>query len=203
MMYMKLFLVRHAASTRARLGIWGSLFDAPLEDGFEDQLAETKSALASIQDPKVFSSPLSRCRETTAYIYPHADVRIVEEFRAYHSGIFEGKTEAFVREQCPHYMDLSYRERFLRPRFEEESVDAQAGRVGKGLVKVLREGSQTSMVVAHYSTINIIAHISSLNWNKGTYADGVYDLKEGAFINVTIDPVAVMTGLQYGTGEKK
>lgn len=195
-MHMELILVRHATSARARLGIWGSLFDAPLEDGFEGQLAATRAALTSMNELKVFSSPLTRCRETTAFVCPHAEIQIVDEFRAYHSGIFEGKKEAFVREQCPGYMALSYRERFLRPRFKEESVAAQASRVGRGLLKVLRDGGRTSVVVAHYSTINVIAHIGSLNWNRDTYADGVYDLKEGAFMKIAIDPVAVITELK-------
>lgn len=201
-MSMELILVRHATSTRARIGIWGRLFDASLEDGFEDQLAETRSALASIHEPHVFSSPLTRCRETAAFVCPQAEIQIVDEFRAYHSGFFEEKTETFIRRYCPNYLDLSYRERFVQPRFEEESVAAQADRVGRGLVAVLREDSRTSVVVAHFSTINIIAHIGSLNWDKDTYADGTYDLAEGAFIRIVVDPAAVATGLRYQAGQK-
>ncbi|MFE4577935.1 histidine phosphatase family protein [Streptomyces chartreusis] len=193
---MELVLIRHATSTRSRVGIWGRLYDAPLVEGFEEQLAATRAELECLEDPKVFSSPLLRCLETAAFILPRKAVDIVDEFRAYHSGFFEEKTEDFIREHNPEYMSLSYRDRFLRPHFDEESLEAQASRVKRGILKVLGEGDPTLVIVAHYSTINIIAHISSLNWETDTYADGTYDVAEGAFIRKAVDPVAVMAGIR-------
>jgi broad specificity phosphatase PhoE len=198
---MELILVRHATSVRAKTGIWGSLFDAPLEDGFESQLADTRSALASVGEATVFSSPLLRCRQTADFVCPHREVILVNEFRAYHSGRFEGKPVDMVRADCPGYFDLSYRERFLAPQFGEESIVVQAHRVGRGLIDVLRAGPRTAIVVAHFSTINVIAHLCSLNWDTDTYADGTYGLDEGAFIRVTAHPGAVVTGMKFQTGQ--
>ncbi|PBD00828.1 broad specificity phosphatase PhoE [Streptomyces sp. Ag82_O1-15] len=200
---MELVLVRHATSTRSRVGVWGRLYDAPLVDGFEEQLAETRAALESLEKSKVYSSPLLRCLESAAFIFPQKAVRIVEEFRAYHSGFFEEKTEAFIREHNPEYMSLSYRDRFLRPYFDEESMEAQASRVERGILRVLGEGAPISVIVAHYSTINIIAHIGSLNWETDTYADGTYDVAEGAFIRKRVDPVVVLAGIRDRIGRKK
>ncbi|MBF6171110.1 histidine phosphatase family protein [Nocardia blacklockiae] len=197
---MDLVLVRHARSVRAKTGIWGRLFDAPLDEGFEHQLSEARSALASLSEAAVFSSPLLRCRETADFVCPLAEIEVVDEFRAYHSGVFEDKPESFVHEHSPGYMELSYRERFLRPKFGEESVASQASRVRGGIRKVLQKGAPVSVIVAHYSTINIIAHVGSLNWDEDTYADGVYDLAEGAFIRMAIDPAAVAIGLQSKPG---
>ncbi|MER5486658.1 histidine phosphatase family protein [Streptomyces sp. NPDC002812] len=200
---MELVLVRHATSTRSRVGVWGRLYDAPLIEGFEEQLAETRAALKSLEETKVCSSPLARCLETAAFIFPQKAVRIVEEFRAYHSGFFEEKTEAFIREHNPEYMSLTYRDRFMRPHFDEESMEAQASRVKRGILRVLGEGDPISVIVAHYSTINIIAHISSLNWETETYADGTYDVAEGAFIRKMVDPVVVLAGIRDRIGRKE
>lgn len=193
---MELVLVRHATSTRSRVGIWGRLYDASLIEGFATQLAETRAALGSLEGSKIFSSPLSRCLETAAFVFPQKTVQIVKEFRAYHSGIFEEKPEAFIREQHPEYMDLSYRERFLQPQFGEESIAAQTSRVTRGLFEVLEAGDPISVVVSHYSTINIIAHISSLNWDADTYGDGTYNVVEGSFIRKAVDPVVVLAGMR-------
>lgn len=193
---MELILVRHATSTRSRVGIWGRLYDAPLVEGFEDQLTETRAELESLEESKVYSSPLSRCLETAAFIFPRKSIQIVEKFRAYHSGFFEDKTEDFIREHNSEYMSLSYRDRFLRPHFDEESMAAQVSRVKTGILDVLGEGAPISVIVAHYSTINIVAHISSLNWEIDTYADGTYDVVEGAFIRKTVDPAAVVAGIR-------
>ncbi|MEU0073925.1 histidine phosphatase family protein [Streptomyces sp. NPDC006332] len=200
---MELVLVRHATSMRSRVGIWGRLYDAPLVEGFEEQLAETRAALKSLEDPKVSSSPLSRCLETAAFVFPSKAVHIVGEFRAYHSGFFEEKTESFIREHNPEYMTLSYRDRFLRPHFDEESMEAQASRVKRGILRVLGEGDPILVIVAHYSTINIIAHITSLNWETDTYADGTYDVAEGAFIRKTLDPVVVLAGIRERIARNK
>lgn len=193
---MDLYLVRHATSTRASTDIWGRLVDAPLEQGFEAQLSSTRSALETIPEMIVFSSPLARCLQTAQFVCPGRRIHILDEFRAYQSGIFEEATEASIRERHPEYLSLSYRERFLQPRFGEESIAEQAKRVATGLPTVLRQGGKEPVVVAHYSTINIIAHISMLNWDQSEYANGVYDLEEGGFIRITIDPAAVEIGLE-------
>jgi hypothetical protein len=82
-------------------------------------------------------------------------------------------------------------------------MEAQASRVERGILKVLGEGAPISVIVAHYSTINIIAHIGSLNWETDTYADGTYDVVEGAFIRKTVDPVVVLAGIRDRIGRKK
>lgn len=203
---MDLYLVRHATSTRARVGVWGRLVDVPLEHGAERQLVSARSAVAAVRDPTVFSSPLSRCRETARLVCPGQKVRVIDEFRAYHSGIFEKATEAAVRDHYPQYVTLSYRDRFLQPRFGEESIADQADRVAVGLLKVLRTSTGAAVVVAHYSTINIIAHMVSLNWNQSEYADGVYDLAEGGVIHLAVDSGAVEAGLSHprpGTSDRQ
>lgn len=189
---MELFLIRHAASTRAKEGIWGRLYDAPLDRGFEAQLAPTRLALRDIRPFRVLSSPLLRCLETAAFLFPGSPIETVDEFRAYHSGDLENKTEQFVRDQHPEYIRLTYGERFLRPKFQEESVKAQARRVARGLLKVLHGDQPRTAVVGHFSSLNIIAHMAARNWEQETYADGTYDISLGGYVRIAVNPVAVV-----------
>lgn len=191
----ELILVRHAASTRAEDGVWGRLYDAPLAEGFEFQLAETKSYLQAAENLRIVSSPLRRCRETAAFVFPQGNVEIVDEFRAYHSGALEDATEQLIQKQYPEYFKLSYRERFLQPKFNEESIEEQAHRVARGLLKMLDDGGDGSgrrtAIFTHFSVLNIIAHIVSQNWNLKTYADGTFNVDLGSFMLIPIDAMAV------------
>lgn len=190
---MELFLIRHASSTRAKEGVWGRLYDAPLDEGFESQLAGTKSALQLAYPLRIVSSPLLRCQETATFLFPGSRVRIVYEFRAYGSGDLEDKTEQFIREHHPEYLRLSYRERFLRPIFREESLEDQALRVARGILKILSESRRSTAVIAHFSSLNILAHIALHNWDLEAHGSGTYDIDLGSYIRIVIDPLAVIS----------
>lgn len=199
----ELVLVRHASSTRAQIGIWGRRFDAPLAAGFEKQLARTKSALQFLDRPTVFSSPLARCRDTAAFVFPEHDIQVVDQLKAYHSGVWEDVTEDYIRHHHPTYLGLSFRDRFLRPEFGEESMDEQAQRVACGLLRVLQQSAGTTVIVAHYSSINVVAHIASRNFETHTYADGTYDLPDGGYISLTMNPTVVVNDLEERFGLRR
>lgn len=199
---MELFLIRHAASTRAKEGVWGRLYDAPLDKGFELQLAQTRSALQFTYPLRIVSSPLLRCRETAGFLFPGSRIEIVDEFRAYGSGVLENETEQFVLEHHPGYLRLSYGERFLRPKFKEESLEAQALRVARGLLKVLNESQRSTAVIGHFSSLNIMAHIASHNWDLETHGSGTYDISLGGYIRIVIDPVAVISDVREHFGRQ-
>ena len=52
----------------------------------------------------MFSSPLLRCRQTAAIIYPGLPCRLVEDLREMDFGLFEGKTNAELSDQ-PFYQE--------------------------------------------------------------------------------------------------
>ena len=193
---MDLFLVRHASSTREAIGTWGRRFDAPLADGYQEQLREAKNALERLPRARIYSSPLSRCMQSAEYIWPDHKVHVVEAFQAYHSGFFEEKSEEFVKAHYPQYAAMTFRERFLEPQFGEESIRSQAIRVANGLYSILEHLSGTPAIVAHYSSINIIAHFASDNWDIDTHADGKYDLLDGAHISLRMNPYVLHDNLE-------
>ncbi|GAA4056603.1 hypothetical protein GCM10023065_01610 [Microbacterium laevaniformans] len=188
---MELVLVRHGTSTRAQEGVWGRLYDAPLADGFESQLMRSRLELQDAASSTIVSSPLTRCMQTAAFIFPDSPVAPISAFRAFHSGIFEDATESYIRERHPEYLELTYRQRFLNPRYGEESIHAQVRRVAGGLFDVLDTDDEQLVIVSHYSSMNIIANIGVRNWRVDTHADGAYDIALGSYFRLLIDPGAV------------
>lgn len=191
-----LILVRHASSTRAILGVWGRRVDVPLASGFEVQLSSTKSALGDISPRTVFTSPLIRCQQTAMYLFPRDPIKIVEDFKAYHSGILEDASEGFVRANLEKYYQLSFRDRFMQPKFGEESLLEQSQRVARGFLGILRESKGSTIIVAHYSSINILAHLANRNYATSTYGNGSFDLTEGGYIELSMDRVASKRDLE-------
>ncbi|UFS58712.1 histidine phosphatase family protein [Subtercola endophyticus] len=194
----ELILVRHAASTRAQVGIWGRLYDAPLAEGFESQMALTRSKadLQFLSRDRIISSPLRRCLETAAFIFPGTAPEVVPEFRAFHSGDFEAVSESFIQLNYPEYLDMTFRGRFLNPRHGEESIEAQVRRIARGLARVLADHDTTIVIVTHYSCLNIIANLGVRNWDINSHADGKYDVALGSYFRLTIDPVAVLSDIE-------
>lgn len=196
----ELVLVRHASSTRAQEGLWGRLYDAPLAQGYQAQLRQTRRDLGGFDGQKVLSSPLLRCTQTAEHLFPQSQVELVPEFRAYHSGELESVTEEYVAREHPGYLQLSYGERFLCPRFNEESVELQILRVARGLHRVLQSNEQFLLIVTHYSTLNIIANLGARNWDTQLHAGGVYNVAFAGYLRIAIDPRIILGDIESNLG---
>lgn len=196
----ELVLVRHAASTRSRDGVWGRLYDAPLAEGFEQQLSRTRLELGLLSVDRLLSSPLLRCTQTTEFLFPGQSFELVSEFRAFHSGSYETVTEEFIRQTHPEYLGLSYRDRFLRPRFNEESIELQVVRVARGLHRILMQRDPSLVIVTHYSSLNIIANLGVRQWDLEAHADGAYDVALGGYLRLAIDPRRVSQDIEEFLG---
>ena len=183
----EIILLRHATSTRERDGQWGRLYDAPLGTSYKGELGNALSNLGQRQVPRVHSSPLLRCTLTARHVFPDSEIILVDDLRAYHSGIFEGLTESEVLRAYPNYVNLPYKDRFLHPRFGEESIESQARRVSCGLEAILSaDVEDVVVIVAHFSTINVIAHIALGNLDPRTFADGAFDIAPGDFLSLSV-----------------
>jgi broad specificity phosphatase PhoE len=192
---MQLILVRHASSTRASEGVWGRLYDAPLAAGFGAELQATMEYLQAFTSRRVVSSPLLRCLQTAAYVAPGATITPVPKFRAYDSGIFETMTEAEVHDLHPDYPTLSFRERFEVPQYGEESIASQGLRVASGLREILSGADANVVIVGHYSSLNLIAHLLGDTWEPDRHADGLHDIAPGAYLALAFDAAAARAAL--------
>jgi broad specificity phosphatase PhoE len=199
---MEIYLLRHAASLRRTLGVWGRLFDADLDSEYLFQLDNAKTTLSNLAGRTVFSSPLSRCLQSGRFIFgPDEPLIIVPELRAYHSGVLEDKHEEYVRTHYPLYIDKTFKERFTVPQFGEESMAAQALRVRKGLRRILEAGAENVVVITHYSAINIIAGLAAFDFDTSRYAEGKVDVVEGGLVKLTLDRSPLLRALADVDGD--
>jgi broad specificity phosphatase PhoE len=183
---LSLYLIRHARSARTKGGAFGRTIDFDIDYDFVHQCNTSRAMLSDLAFDLIASSPLRRCRSTLVQIFgPACNYVVIDELRAYHSGLLEHQTAASVREQHPDYPTLSFRDRFLNPRFGEESIFEQTVRVKTGLRSLLGKFSGERLCVCtHYSVINILANIAVGNFDHTSYGDGHFDVDEGQHIAV-------------------
>ena len=88
----KLHFIRHGMTEGNRQGLFVGRTDLPVsEEGF-DQLALLRDTYDYPRVEAVYSSPLSRCRQTAEFLYPDHLLTVVEDLQEMDFGEFEGKS---------------------------------------------------------------------------------------------------------------
>ena len=88
----KIHLIR-TGSTSARLrGLYVGQADCPLCDKGKDELFALNKRYDYPRADIAFTSPLSRCVQTTEILYPDVQTQIMPSLADLHLGEFEGKT---------------------------------------------------------------------------------------------------------------
>ena len=92
---LRIHLIRHGATDANVLGQYiGNRTDTPLSP---EGLKELQALKEDIEYPKIdclYSSPLLRCRQTAAVLYPDTGIVLADNLKEYDFGDFEGKTAA-------------------------------------------------------------------------------------------------------------
>lgn len=92
---LKIHLIRHGATDANIRGQYiGCKTDMPLSPEGLNELRLLKENMDYPQIERVYSSPMLRCKQTAAVLYPDNNVISVENLKEYDFGIFEGKTAA-------------------------------------------------------------------------------------------------------------
>ena len=92
---LKIPLIRHGATDANIRGQYiGCKTDMPLSPEGLNELRLLKENMDYPQIERVYSSPMLRCKQTAAVLYPDNNVISVENLKEYDFGIFEGKTAA-------------------------------------------------------------------------------------------------------------
>lgn len=101
---LKIHLIRHGATDANVLGQYiGCKTDMPLSPEGLNELRLLKDNTEYPEIERLYSSPLLRCRQTGAVLYPEKEIISVENLKEYDFGIFEGKT-AEELESNPHFL---------------------------------------------------------------------------------------------------
>ena len=93
-----ILLIRHGLTAGNREKRYIGRTDEPLHTLGKEQAAALAPALP--QCDAVFSSPLLRCRQTAAILFPHREIDILPDLRECDFGVFEGKTVAELAEDA-------------------------------------------------------------------------------------------------------
>ena len=88
---MRLQLIRHGMTAGNMEKRYIGRTDEPLCAQGEAQLRENAAENRYVQPELLYASPMLRCRQTCAVLFPEMPVHTVEEFRETDFGIFEGK----------------------------------------------------------------------------------------------------------------
>ena len=92
---LKIHLIRHGATDANIKGQYiGCKTDMPLSPEGLNELRLLKENMDYPKVDRIYSSPLLRCKQTAAVLYPENNVVCVDNLKEYDFGIFEGKTAA-------------------------------------------------------------------------------------------------------------
>lgn len=152
---MKIYLLRHGETDFNRAGIIMGHLDIPLNANGKDQAIALAEELKPLQPTLIYSSDLSRARQTAEIIATRFYSKIVclNEFREKAGGAFEGR---FWKQE---YDKLSYEE------FEElvaqqggETIEAFENRVWNIFIDLIKKHKydDSLIIVTHGGPIKII-----------------------------------------------
>ena len=90
---LKIHLIRHGATDANKYGQYiGSKTDLPLSAEGVKELMDMKELVDYPEVDRVYSSPLLRAKQSAGILYPNEKLFLVDNFKEYDFGDFEGKT---------------------------------------------------------------------------------------------------------------
>lgn len=151
-------LIRHGFTAENLEGRYIGHTDVPLSEEGKQELLRLKEEYVYPPVEAVFTSPLSRCRETAAILYPENTAIAIDGFIECDFGEFEGKT-AQELEKSPVFPKWLAGEKGVEPPFGESNekfgrrVCDTFRKVAEGLMKT---GVTEAAIVTHGGMIMAI-----------------------------------------------
>lgn len=150
-MTLQLILIRHGETEWSRVGRHTGRTDVALTDVGRREATDVARTLQDWSIDRVYSSPLSRARETAVLSGFGADVRVDDRLVEWDYGIYEGERTAGTRESIPDWSVWTHEI------VDGESVDEVGARVDAFLRTVEREvGEGNAAVFAHGHLLAIL-----------------------------------------------
>ncbi|ADO82301.1 alpha-ribazole phosphatase [Ilyobacter polytropus] len=152
----KVILVRHGESEMNRDGLFFGWLDPKLTEKGIKQAHNAKSVIQSFEYDEIYSSDLSRARETADIVnYQGLPVKLSQELREINFGIFEGLTYKEIKEKYPDEVKL-WREKWQEYDYENGENVTQLQRRAVEFLKSLDKEKKDIVVVTHWGVINCI-----------------------------------------------
>ncbi len=162
----RLYFLRHGQTTwNADGNRYAGASDVPLTEAGIEQAKQGAILLRDLQFDEVYSSALSRARDTAKLALAGRDIPIVQDPRLneMNYGDWEGKTHAEIRaEPDNHWLDWVADPDAYRPGGHGELASEVVARVTAFLYDVMKPGC-TVLAVAHHTTGRLlIAHLMEM-----------------------------------------
>lgn len=98
---LRIFLVRHGETEANKIGRYQGITEYPLSETGRKQARDVARDLQSIDFSLIFSSPLSRAKETAAIIAPEKEISIIPEFIERDFGCWENLPYVEIKKNYP------------------------------------------------------------------------------------------------------
>jgi len=167
----KIILVRHGKTVWNAEGRYQGKMDIPLNEEGKEQARRVGEALKEFPVKAVFSSPLSRCRDTAQEIAKHhgLEVQVKEGFKEIDHGEWEGMLASEVEEKYPELLKL-WRTRPAEVKMPGgESLKDVYDRAVKAFEEVVSQFSPEDLIVivGHDATNKVLmCHLLGVDLNK-------------------------------------
>lgn len=165
---LKIHLIRHGATDANYDGRYiGCKTDLPLAPEGLNELRLLKDDIDYPEIERLYSSPMLRCRQTGAVLYPDFEPVTVEELKEYDFGLFENKTAAEL-ESNPNFIPWTSGRLSAPPGGEDNSEFIKRICVGfnKIVLDMIEGGLTESAVIMHGGAIMMLLGVSAVPRHK-------------------------------------
>ena len=165
---LKIHLIRHGATDANYDGRYiGCKTDLPLAPEGLNELRMLKDDIDYPEIERLYSSPMLRCRQTGAVLYPDFEPVTVEELKEYDFGSFENKTAAEL-ESNPNFIPWTSGRLSAPPGGEDNSGFIKRICVGfnKIVLDMIEGGLTESAVIMHGGAIMMLLGVSAVPRRK-------------------------------------
>lgn len=165
---LKIHLIRHGATDANYDGRYiGCKTDLPLAPEGLNELRLLKDDIDYPEIERLYSSPMLRCRQTGAVLYPDFEPVMVEELKEYDFGLFENKTAAEL-ESNPNFIPWTSGRLSAPPGGEDNSEFIKRICVGfnKIVLDMIEGGLTESAVIMHGGAIMMLLGVSAVPRHK-------------------------------------
>ena len=165
---LRIHLIRHGATDANYDGRYiGCKTDLPLAPEGLNELRLLKDDIDYPEIERLYSSPMQRCRQTGAVLYPDFEPVTVEELKEYDFGLFENKTAAEL-ESNPNFIPWTSGRLSAPPGGEDNSEFIKRICVGfnKIVLDMIEGGLTESAVIMHGGAIMMLLGVSAVPRHK-------------------------------------
>lgn len=155
---LKIHLIRHGLTDANILGEYiGSRTDLPISPESLNELKFLRENFEYPQIDAVYSSPMLRCKQTAAVLFPDFSPTCVENLTEYDFGDFEGKTAAEL-ENNPDFLDWASGKISATPNGEDNNDFLKRLCVGLNqiVLDMIEKDIESSAVIMHGGAIMML-----------------------------------------------